>query len=59
MALRLVVTVSSFSVRKFLSRSLNLSAIVRLVVTDDGVLAKMIWNSVEIKAGRFVMRPQK
>ena len=26
---------------------------------DDGVLAKMIWNSVEIKAGRFVMRPQK
>jgi hypothetical protein len=26
---------------------------------DDGVLAKMIWNSVEVKAGRFVMRPQK
>ncbi len=26
---------------------------------DVDVLAKMIWNSVEIKAGRFVMRPQK
>ena len=26
---------------------------------DDAVLAKMIWNSVEVKAGRFVMRPQK
>ncbi|MDP9480341.1 MAG: hypothetical protein M3R38_32545, partial [Actinomycetota bacterium] len=26
---------------------------------DDGVLVKMIWNSVEVKAGRFVMRPQK
>ncbi len=26
---------------------------------DGGVLAKMIWNSVEVKAGRFVMRPQK
>lgn len=26
---------------------------------EPGVLAKMIWNSVEVKAGRFVMRPQK
>jgi hypothetical protein len=26
---------------------------------DDAVLTKMIWNSVEVKAGRFVMRPQK
>lgn len=26
---------------------------------DDGVLAKMIWNSVEVEASRFVMRPQK
>ena len=26
---------------------------------QDGVLAKMIWNSVEVKAGRFVRRPQK
>ncbi len=26
---------------------------------DDSVLARMIWNSVEVKAGRFVMRPQK
>ena len=26
---------------------------------DDGVLARMIWNSVEVKAGRFVLRPQK
>lgn len=26
---------------------------------DDGVLPKMIKNSVEVKAGRFVMRPQK
>lgn len=26
---------------------------------EAGVLPKMIWNSVEVKAGRFVMRPQK
>ena len=26
---------------------------------DDDVLAKMIWNSVQVKAGRFVLRPQK